>query len=56
MKRSRPDLSIDKVIVIDSVTYKNSQMKVFHCFTFKPKTGLGLTKTGVSYTFIPKIA
>jgi len=44
MKRSRRELSID--MVIDRFISKNNQITVFPCFTFIPKTGMGLSQIG----------
>jgi len=53
MKRSRRDLSIN--MVIDRFILKNNQItylftKLFICFTFIPKTGIGLSKTGIIFS------
>ena len=47
MKRSRRELSID--MVIDRFISKNNQITVFPCFTFIPKTGMGLSQIGFFY-------
>jgi len=40
MKNSQQDLFID--IVVDWFIFKNNQIKLSPCFTFTPKTGMGL--------------
>jgi len=47
LKRSRRELSIN--MVIDRFIFKNSQITVFSCFTFIPKTDMGLPKTGIIF-------
>jgi len=47
MKRSRRELSIN--MVIDRSIIKNNQFTLFTCFTFVPKTDMGLPKTGIIF-------
>jgi len=46
MESSRRDLSIDEVV--DRFISKNNQTTLSLCFTYIPKTGVGLSKTRVS--------
>jgi len=50
MESSRKDLFID--MVVERFILKNNQITLLPCFTFIPKTGVGLTKTGVSFYYI----
>jgi len=45
MKRTRRELSID--MVIDSFIFRNNQITLITCYTFIPKIGMELPKTGV---------
>jgi len=47
MESSRRDLFID--MVIDMFIFKNNQIALFPCFTFIPKAGVGLPKTGFMF-------
>jgi len=47
MKRSRRELSIN--MVINRFIFKNNQITLITCFTFIPKTGVGLPKTGIIF-------
>ena len=47
MQRSRRKLSIN--VVVHMFILKNNQITSFPCFTFIPKTGTGLTKTGIIF-------
>ena len=47
MESSRRDLLID--MVVDRFIFKNNQITPSHCFTFVPKTGVGLPKKGVIF-------
>ena len=49
VKRSRWELSIH--LVIDIFIFKNDRITLFQCFTFIPKTGMRLPKTG-SFSFV----
>jgi len=48
MKRFRRELSIN--IDVDCFVSKNNQITRFPCFTFIPKTGIGIPKKGISYS------
>ena len=47
MESSRRDLFID--MVFDRLNFKNNQITLSPCFTFIPKTGVGLPKPGVRF-------
>jgi len=47
MERSRRNLFID--MVVDMFIFENNQIMPFLCFSFVPKTGVGLPKSGVSF-------
>jgi len=47
MESSRQDLFID--MIVDWFIFKNNLITLSPCFTFLPKTGIGLPKTGVSF-------
>jgi len=48
MESSRQDLLID--MVVGRFIVKNNQIALSPRFTFKPKTGKGLPKTGVGFS------
>jgi len=48
--RSRREHSIDMVVC--GGILKNNQLTPFPCYTFIPKTDMGLPKTGVSFYFV----
>jgi len=55
MESSRRDLFID--MIVDRFIFKNNQFTLCPCLTFIPKTGVGLSKIGVSfYCAIHKVA
>ena len=47
MKRSRQELSINKIV--DISIFQNNHIMPFPCFTFIPKTDMGLPKTRVRF-------
>jgi len=47
MKRSRRVISID--MIVDWLLIKKKQITLLSCFTFIPKTGMGLLKRGVVF-------
>ena len=47
MKTSRRELSIN--IDIDWFIFKNNQITLSTCFSFIPKTGMGLPNTGIIF-------
>jgi len=51
MKRSRRKLSIN--MVFDTFVLQNNQLTLFPYLTFVPKTGMGLTKTGIIFYCVP---
>jgi len=48
IKSFRRDLFIN--IVLDNL----NRIKIYSCFAFIPKTGVGLSKTGVYFFFYPR--
>jgi len=50
MESSRRDLFIN--MVVDRFIFKNNQMTLSPCFTFIPKTGMGLPKSGISFYWV----
>jgi len=46
MESSRRDLFID--MIVDRFIFKNNQISLSLCYTYKPTTGVGLPKTAVS--------
>jgi len=51
---SRRDLFID--MVVDMFIFKNNEITLSPCFTFIPKIGVGLRKTGVSFHCAGRLA
>jgi len=47
MKRPRRELQIN--VVIDRFIFKKYQITLFICFTFIPKTGMGVPKTRIIF-------
>jgi len=47
MASSRRDLFID--VIVDRFILKNNLITLSSCFTFIPKTGVGLHETGISF-------
>ena len=47
MESSQRDLFID--MIVDRLIFKNNIITLPSCFTFIPKTGVELPKTGVSF-------
>ena len=47
MKKSCRDLSVN--LAVDSFIFENNQLTLFSCFTFIPKTCVGIPKTGIIF-------
>jgi len=52
MKSSQRDLFIDMVVDTCRFIFNNNQITLSPCFTFIPKTGVGLPKTGFFFTVL----